>query len=216
MTTKTISRISFYVAILVLLAACAPAQPNAVDDFGTAIALAQTNIPLTQNALPTATTVIVISPTIYPTRPPIPIITPDAVQVERWKEYEEALAKSIFPTFPNEFILCEWDILKRSEQIVFVWAICAFSKGSDMLPAVIHIDLDGSVQSIEIPKRGSSSNVDSLFPEDVQMKFSLYTGDSVFFGRLKEMLDHLYYRLAHPEEPPLIVLSVMPTSTPTP
>jgi hypothetical protein len=76
---------------------------------------------------------------------------------------------------------------------------------------VIHLATDGAVQSVEIPKRGSSSDIDRMFPEEAQMKFSLYAGDSLFYGRLKEMIDHLSYREIHPEEPPLIVLSATPT-----
>jgi hypothetical protein len=85
-----------------------------------------------------------------------------------------------------------------------------------MRPAVMHIMEDGSVASVELAKRGSSSDVDRLFPLEVQAKFSYYTGDSAFYGRLKEMLDHLYYREMHLEEPPLIVLLVPTITVPAP
>jgi hypothetical protein len=63
---------------------------------------------------------------------------------------------------------------------------------------------------VEVPERGSPSDIDRMFPKEVQMKFSLYTGNSIFTGRLREMYNHLIYRETHPEEPPLIVLSATP------
>jgi len=63
--------------------------------------------------------------------------------------------------------------------------------------------------------KGSSFDL-GLFPSDVQEKCGLYTGYSLFYGRLKEMIDHLHYRQAYPEIPPLVVLSAIPTATPIP
>jgi hypothetical protein len=151
-------------------------------------------------------------PTPLPTHPIILIITPDAVQAEKWMDYEGALAQAILPMFSIDLVRCEWDILGRSGQEVYIWAVCAsYNMGDDSRPAVIHIGADGSIHSVEMAKRGSSSEFNRLFPEEIQAKFSLYTGDSSWNGRLKEMLDHLNYREAHPEEPPLIVLSATPT-----
>jgi hypothetical protein len=135
--------------------------------------------------------------------------------VERWKEYEHALALSILPMFPAESILCEWDILSLAGQEVYVWAVCGSSKGDDSRPAVIHLGQDGSVLIVEVPERGSS-DIDRMFPEEAQIKFNFYIGNSIFSGRLREMYNHLIYRETHPEEPPLIVLSVMLAATPTP
>ncbi|MBI5825972.1 MAG: hypothetical protein HZB18_18245 [Chloroflexi bacterium] len=217
----------FITFLLITLTACASAQANTADAQNTAIALAWTHISLTQTALPTATlppptftptaTFVEPTPSHIPTAPPPPIFTPDAIQVERWKEYETALVQSVLPTtWDFESMICEWDILARSGQKVYVWAFCGFSGGNDSRPAVIHLRADGSVKSVEVPKRGASSNIDKLFPEEVQAKFGFYTRNSIFDGRLMEMINHLNYRLTHPEEPPLIVLSAMPTATPTP
>ncbi|HNQ94464.1 MAG TPA: hypothetical protein PKK96_17340 [Anaerolineales bacterium] len=159
----------------------------------------------------TSTQSITITPSPLPTESVILFITPDSIQVERWKEYEDALIKSILPTFSSESILCEWDILAQADQEVYVWAVCASSKVSDWRPAVIHLGADGSVLSVEIPKRGSSSDIDRMFPKEARMKFGLYTGNSLFDGRLKEMLNHLIYRETHPDEPPLIVFNATPT-----
>jgi hypothetical protein len=52
------------------------------------------------------------------------MITPDPVQVERWKEYQTELAKSLLSFLPPEEVLCEWEILGRSDQKVYVWAVC--------------------------------------------------------------------------------------------
>ena len=135
--------------------------------------------------------------------------------MEHWKENEDVLKQSILPTWTFENLHCEWDILARAGQDVYVWALCGSSKGTDMRPAVIHLRSDGSVRSVEILERGHPLDVDRLFPEEAQVKFRFYQGNSAFDGRLKEMLDHLYYRETHPEEPPLLVLSAMIAATPT-
>jgi hypothetical protein len=169
----------------------------------------QTYIALTQTVLP------IPHATLIPTLLPPPIITPDAVQIERWREYETALAKSILPMF-EYMVLCEWDILGRSELEVYVWATCRIPGGNDSRPAVIRLGLDGSIQEVEVLKRSTSSNVDELFPKEVQEKFDAYTGNSIIDGRIKEMHGHLVHRETHPEEPPLIILSAMPAVPPTP
>ncbi len=201
----------FFVIFLVFLVACS----NEV----TALPV-ETPIQTVVSPMPIPTLTLIPATefsTQLPPQPTMAVITPDPIQVERWKEYEVALAQGILPMFSFESILCEWDILGRSGQEVYVWAVCAFpNKGDDMRPAVIHLEADGSIHSVEIPKRGSSSDINRMFPEEVQVKFNLYTGNSLFGGRLKEMLDHLAYRETHPEEPPLIVLLAIPTPTPTP
>jgi hypothetical protein len=207
--------------LVITLAACA--QTNTTDIQNTAVAIVQTGIALTQTtmttatptntptALPTATT----TPTLIPTMPSPPILTPDAIQVEKWKEIEKELAKGILPMFPIETVLCEWDILGRSEQKVYVYAICASLAGSDRFPVVMHFRADGSIQNVEIPRRASewSSDINRMFPLEIQEKFSFYSAFSI---RYTEILNHLRYRLYHPEEPPLVVLSAASTSTPMP
>ena len=206
--------------LIILLTACTPTADIPMDAQNTAMSIVQTDIALTQTALPTPVVLLTATPpaTLIPTLPPPPIITPDAVQVERWREYETALAKSILPMF-EYMVLCEWDILGRSELEVYVWATCRIPGANDSRPAVIRLGLDGAIQEVEVPRRGNSSNVDELFPKQVQEKFDAYTGNSIFDGRIKEMYDHLVYRETHPETPPLIVLSSytpLPTATPTP
>jgi len=212
---------------IALLTACAPAQANTANVQNTAIAIAWTGTAFTQKALPTATPlpptfftptaiIAVILPTPYPTQPPfIPFMTPDAIQVARWKEYQIALAKSILSFFPPEEVICEWDILGQSSQEVYVWADCAVpGKGDDGLPAVIHLNADNSVQNAEVPRRGSGWNADvqRMFPADVREKFGLGFVNYIFHRtRKEEMLEHLIYRATHPEVPPLIVLSATPT-----
>jgi len=139
--------------------------------------------------------------------------------MERWKEYEDALATALFPPkyipqSPSEF-LCEWEILGRADQEVYVWAVCMsiFSAGVNTglpyggsIPAVIHIGIDGTVQSVEIPGGGTdyASDIRRMFPLDAQERI---------FGHLinfQELTDHLSWRRENPEELPLIVLSATP------
>ncbi|HKY56106.1 MAG TPA: hypothetical protein VJM08_17450, partial [Anaerolineales bacterium] len=185
----------------------------------------ETSIPtvVSPTFIPTSTFIpITITPSPLPTQPIIPMITPDAIQVERWKEYEDALAQSLLSFLPPEEVICEWEILGRSEQEVYVWALCTsiISSGtspisgaeifsSSSTPAVIHLREDGSVQSVEKPGSGSKriSNILKMFPPDVQEKFENY-----HFGRAgAEIGERLVWRRKHPDEPPLIVLSATQT-----
>ncbi len=206
--------------LALLLAACVSSQVIPVDAHNTAIAIVHISIALTQTALPTATFTSTVTPKYpipspLPTQPPVPIITPDVIQEERWKEYEDALARSILPIF-DYLVLCEWDILGRSEKEAYVWATCRAPGGDDSRPVVLHLGTDGSIQDIEVLIRSSSSNVDKMFPQEVQAKFSFYIKGSIFDGRQKEMYGHLIYRETHSDEPPLIVLLATPAVSPTP
>ena len=160
------------------------------------------------SAMPTSTPAT--TPTA--TQPTVPILTPDAIQVERWKEYQTELAKLVLsdsgvanPIYADA--LCEWDILGRSGQEVYVWAVCVTSNSGGKGPVVIYLETDGSIQKvIAAGFKGLFYNLD-LFPVDVQAKINLYAYGS---GRADEMGTHLGYRLTHPEEPPLVVLSSTP------
>ncbi len=210
----------FVVSLFVMLTACAPAQPT-TDIQSTAIAIVQTGVPLTQTALPTATqtlsptaTIVYPTPSPIPTFPPPPILTPDANQVERWQEYQTELIKAVLSGYDSALYnsaLCEWDILGRSSQEVYVWAYCAIRHGAGAShPVTISLKVNGTIQTIRVAGYKGSSFDLGLFPLDVQEKRGIYTGDSLFWGRIKEMVDHIHYRESHPEEPPLIVLSATP------
>lgn len=169
-------------------------------------------------------TVAVSTPTIpsptmtlspVPTRLIVPLVTPDEIQVARWKEYEAILAKGL--GFLPEETLCEWDILETSEQVLYIWAVCenkipfgttntgAKMYSSSSTPALIHIGKDKSIHSVEIPAPGIS-DYQRMFPTYVQEKFEFYR-----FGRAKELSNHIEWRRTHPEEPPLIAFSATPT-----
>jgi len=230
-------KIIFIVFLAAVLAACAPAQLTTEDIQNTAIAMVQTAVVLTQAALPTATfppstftptaTIVYPTPSPLPTQPPPPIFTPDAIQVERWREYQMELAKALLSGYspalgydPDLYksALCEWDILGRSGQEVYVWAFCAALGGEEngSFPTVIYLEADGSIRNMSVAGyKGSSFNLE-LFPADVREKCGLYTGDSLFNGRIKEMINHIDYRKTHPEEPPMSVLSTIPIVTPAP
>ena len=104
----------FMIILLVTLSACGKQ---------TVILPTETPIPtlFRRHSVPTSTSIPVTDiptplPTPLPTQPIIPIITPDAIQVERWKEYEDALASAIFKSsLQPEEVVCEWEILGQSE-----------------------------------------------------------------------------------------------------
>jgi hypothetical protein len=157
-----------------------------------------------------------VTPSPSPTESFFPIITPDPVQVERWNEYEEALAKAFFKDYFNpEEVVCEWIILGQAVREIYVWAYCSgiYSAGpsSGSIPAVVHLGADKSVQSAEIPGSGTAYGEDirRMFPLDLQGRIL----DHLI--PLQEMDDRLRWRRGHPEEPPLIILNSL-SSQPTP
>ena len=191
--------------------ACTPAiTPTSTETIHPTATLPSTPVP-TSTLIPVTET-----PSPVPTDPIVPMITPDLIQVERWKEYEFALAQKLFPSsfIPGKF-LCEWEILGRSEQEVYVWAVCMsiFSVGNAgfpyhmEMPAVIHVKKDGAVQEVEIPRGGThyASDIHQMFPLTAQER---YFNNLIPF---QELTDHLEYRRTNTEEPPLIVLSATPT-----
>lgn len=204
------------ILLAIHLAACKPSQAIPVDAQNTAMVAVQTYIALTQTAQPTGTpTFVTVTPSPIPTLPPPPLITPDAVQVERWKEYQSALAEKFIPvSFPIELVLCEWDILGQTEQELYVWAVCVAPGYEAMRPAVIYLGGDGSIQKVEAPIYGSKwdSDIRMMFPEDVREK--IYSED--FFQRSMELKKHIEWRQTHLGEPPLIIVSVSPSATPLP
>ncbi|MDL1941721.1 hypothetical protein FBQ99_05180 [Chloroflexi bacterium CFX2] len=120
--------------LVILLAACTPSQAIPVDAQNTAMVAVQTYIALTKTALPTLTVIPTATPeaTLIPTLPQPPIFTPDAVQVERWQEYQKELIKALLiqvPSALHDLALCEWDILGRFEQKLYVWALCSIPGG---------------------------------------------------------------------------------------
>lgn len=171
-------------------------------------------------AIPTSTlTPVTDIPTPLPPQPTIAFITPDAIQVERWKEYEDELAKLVLSNsgadFPRyEDALCEWDVLGRSGQDIYVWAECTAGSGVGRGPAVVYLEQDGSIRDViyAFPSPSRDVTISRLFPEDIQAK--IYTYFSSEWSR--ELQRHLNYRLTHPDVPPLIVLSGMLTASPTP
>jgi len=204
MMMKPIRRQYFWIVLLAFLAACGKqtvALPTA------------TPIPtvVSPTPIPTATLIpVTVTPSPLPTQPIIPVITPDAIQVERWKEYQTALAKNVLAHLPPEEVLCEWEILGRSGNDVYVWAVCKGKLSSASLPAIIHLDSEGAVLSVERATNWSR-DIPRLFPPDVREKFAHYQA-----GRAGELIEHIEWRRTHPEEPPLIVLLATPIPTPTP
>lgn len=186
-------------------------------------------------ALPTETPIqTVVSPTPIPTstlipatefstplppQPTIAFITPDASQVERWKEYEDELAKLVLSNsgadFPRyEDALCEWDVLGRSGQDIYVWAECSVPGSGGRGPAVIYLEEDGSIRDVKyaFPSPSRDVAISRLFPEDIQAKIYTYFSSEW----QQELQRHLTYRLTHPEEPPLVILSATLDGTSTP
>jgi len=150
---------------------------------------------LTATAAQTST-----STTVPPTITPAPTAT---IVIERWMEYEYALAKEILST---STAICEWEILGQENQEVYVWAMCQMASSAQgsaaSVPAVIYLDSDSNIESVQIPGDGPyyARDIQKLFPQELQ--------DLIFQGpaSIDEMWSHIGLRQKNPE-PPLIVLS---------
>jgi len=205
---KLISRLYFLSILLVFLASCNSRPATLPTEILVSTTISPSHVS-TSTSIPVA---ITSSP--LPTQPIIPMITPDPIQVERWKEYEKALAKKLLA--PNSLQgegLCEWELLGRADQSIYVWAFCQSPPYSESLPpsiasipAVIHLGVDGDVQSVEIPGSGSAyaPDVRKMFPVEIQELIFSHSIDTSRMGA------HINSRRKNPE-PPLIVLSATPT-----
>ncbi len=200
----------FWIVLLVFLTACGKQAAALPADTSVPVVVSPTPLP-TFTLLPAT-----VIPSPLQTQPINPAITADSIQIERWQEYEDALAKALFLSSLNDYeFLCEWEILGQSDQEIYVWTVCMSisSVGSaglpfhSTMPVVIHTQADGSVESVEIPRGGThyAADIRQMFPADAAEK---YFDGLIHF---QELTDHLNWRREHPEEPPLIVLSTTPT-----
>ncbi len=204
----------FIVFLALMVAACAPPQPGQSEAEAAALTYAQTAIALTQTAQPTKTSLPTGTPTFVtvtasplPTQPPVILITPDAIQVERWQEYQTELAKSVLPYDPSPIVLCEWAILGQSNQEVYLWAVCE-GVARTSAPVIIYLNIDGTIQQVKAVGYDATRNtqIQQLFPLDVQEKIF-----SELISNLDEQLTrHLSQRSGYPESLPLIILEATP------
>lgn len=137
---------------------------------------------------------------------PVSSTPTSAAKLERWMEYENALAAVFFPLpyMPGKG-LCEWIILGHSEHEVYVWAICQVADSAEgaamSAPAVIYLAENDSIEKVNVPGDGSKYGVDirEMFPQDLQEEIL-----SQSINSLDEMWAHIQLRHKKPE-PPLIV-----------
>lgn len=203
-----------------------PEQDYVVKAQKTAI-VEQTRTYLTMAAMPTTTPTLTPTTTytptatiVYPTWTPpptqifFPVTTPDPTQLEKWQEYETALAHSLLPEVLQESVLCEWAVLGRDSMDVYVMALCGNTSVYATAPTVIHLDENNSIESIEIVKPDSmrDANIRRLFPLDVQ---NIVYSEAMKLIR-EELAEHLKQRLSHPKELPWIVLWATPMATAQP
>lgn len=163
--------------IAFILASCAPAS----------------KVVPTETAFPTST----LTPV------PLTSTTTTTTKVERWMEYENALALEILQTSDA---ICEWNILGQENQDVYVWAMCQITNleigSAASVPAVIHLGNNGSIEKVQIPGDGTQYGIDirKMFPPELHDKiFEQSVG-------IDALWSHLELRQKNPE-PPLNVLS---------
>jgi hypothetical protein len=184
--------ITFIIAIM--LASCVPVSTLApTEALISAPISAFTPIPQTPTRQPSSN--LIATPT-------------SSAQLERWMEYENALAAVFLPSpyLPGKG-LCEWEILGRLENEVYVWAMCQVADSAEgaamSAPAVIYLAENDSIEKVKVPGDGSQYAVDirKIFPQELQEKIL-----SQSINTLDEMWPHIQLRHKNPE-PPLIVES---------
>jgi hypothetical protein len=134
-----------------------------------------------------------------------PIASPTQTSIPRWMAYERALSKAVVNTSDG---LCEWKILGKSEQEVYVWTECRVREpigSAGSVPAVIRLAKNGEIEQVIIPRDGMdySADVQSMFPVGIQEKIF----NPTFNGPAAEA--HIDERLKT-NGPPLIVVDGTP------
>ena len=174
----------------------------------TATPILVTETPPPPTALPTQITHTALPPTQEWT---YAVITPESAELERWREYEEALGNAIYERVPRDDIICEWLIMGRAKREVYVWAACSGIRPYDSKLttftqcAVVYLGADGEVQSIGTTENTPGSPAENrrkLFPPGIYERCVHTPADS--------MMEHLESRRENPELP-LIVLDATPT-----
>jgi len=207
------------VFLIAMLTACVPTvespaakTPTPTDALTSDAFFTPTALLVTGTSLPT-----VFSTPLVPTALPstqtwaYTAITPEPAELERWREYEEALGyaiSAIYGRVPCEDILCEWVILGRDAGKVYVSAVCSGIYPYGLITsgrcAVVYLGADGEVQKA-LTTEGISAppaiGRRKLFPSGIYER-CIHTPDD-------RMKTHLESRRANPE-PPLIVLDATP------
>jgi hypothetical protein len=202
---KRVLIVSCVIPIIFLAGGCGNVTP-----LPTVTEMAVSNlISTTPSSIPLPIPTITLSPqiTIQFT------ITATSEQIARWKEYEQALASKLLSHLPPEEVLCEWEILGETERDVYVWAVCIglppTGRGDEYapsasIPAVVHLNPDMSIHTVELPRDNHASYVDGiqkLFPENVKKRmFERST-------KISDMIAHIKLRRKNPEPPLNIQLS---------
>lgn len=177
--------IRFLILMVIFLVSCEPNGENAPTIMPT----------VTPTANPMST-----APSVPPKVTPAPTAT---VQIERWMEYEQALALEILSTSKA---ICEWEILGQNKTEVYVWAMCQIANNAEgsaaSVPAVIFLGNNNKIKKVQIPRDGTYYPIDikKMFPQELQ--------EFIFQGPadIDKMWSHIKSRQKNPE-PPLIVLS---------
>lgn len=135
-----------------------------------------------------------------PTPPLVPMNTPDSAQVEKWLAYETALATQ-FSYLPPAQVICEWEVLGRRENEIYVWAVC----GAIM-------DNRVGLEGLAVIYAGGP--VPTTLRSDDPARYPASVLDRYFNGLIhfQELVDHLRARQGHVlAEPPLIILNAKRT-----
>ena len=195
--------------LIILLSSCAPegeptiAGTRVLTPAATPVLATPASTPMLSRTAGTASAL--------PIGSTITVDTPEAGQLERWRQYEAALAEKLLPYLSLDDVVCEWQVLGQSADEVYVWAACmgtvlvgqvnpGYPRVS--IPAVIHLREDGAAHGVDVPGAGTlyAHDIREMFPADVQERIF---NDEIEYQRLGE---HLLWRIEHPEEPPILVL----------
>jgi hypothetical protein len=138
----------------------------------------------------------------------------DLTRAPLWRKYEYALAAAMLgpDSYPSRTLgnsLCEWEIYGRTQDKVYVYALCqdaTSDQGSAAsAPAVVHLNPDGSIGPVDLPQDGSNygPSIQAMFPRDLWDK--VMHGTPTFTFDAQAAMEHIVSRRPYPGTPPKIV-----------
>jgi hypothetical protein len=77
--------------------------------------------------------------------------------------------------------LCEWEVWGRTDQSLYLWALCESGTGSGVsTPVVVYLDAVGQVAAVNRPGDGAQygQDVRRLFPPDIQERIFAHSFDA--------------------------------------
>jgi hypothetical protein len=185
-----------------------PVDPENVSPWAPTATPTPTNPPRT--LLPTSTPVVAVTAQAEAYATPTP--DPRLIIWPGWEQFEQELGRAVLtPLLANR--VCDWSVLGRNGNDIYVWAYCAaFNPAPTInaasMPAVLRVSENNMAVGALVPREGAyySEDVAALFPAEIQpLVLSQTPGTAA-----PELVRHARLRLNWPMLPPFGAAEVAP------